>query len=119
MGGVILVLVYLAVIVLTIAGLWAVFAKAGQPGWAAIVPIYNSYVLVLIAEKPIWWFIMFFIPCVGIVFYVLALIEVCKRFDKGAGYAIGMLLLPFIFFPMLGFGSAQYAPAAPAQPPLA
>lgn len=105
---ILLVLIYLAVIVLTIAGLWKVFVKAGQPGWAAIIPIYNLYVALLIAKKPIWWIIMFFIPCVGIVFAVLLWVEICKKFHQGVGFAIGVILLPFVFIPMLGFGDAQY-----------
>ena len=112
-----LVLLYLAVIVLTIAGLWGVFAKAGQPGWAAIVPIYNAYIMVKIIDKPIWWFIMLFIPCISIVFCILVWVEICKRFGKGGGYVVGIMLLPFIFIPMLGLGNAQYMPTTPAQPP--
>jgi hypothetical protein len=106
--GIILGLVYLAVIVLCIAGLWKVFTKAGQPGWASLIPIYNLYVMLQIARKPVWWLIMFLIPCVGLIFCIMMWIEVCRKFQKGAGFAIGIIFLPFIFVPMLGFGDAQY-----------
>ena len=67
--------------------------------------------LLEIIGKPIWWFVMFFILCVGIIFAVLVYIALAERFGQGAGFAVGLVLLPFIFFPILGFGSAQYQPA--------
>ena len=76
--GIILGLVYLAVIVLCIAGLWKVFTKAGQPGWACIVPFYNLYVLTQIACKPAWWLVLLLIPCVSIVFAILVWVEICN-----------------------------------------
>ena len=114
-------LLYIAVIVLMIVGMWKVFAKAGKPGWAAIVPFYNMYVLVEIVGKPVWWFIMFFIPFVNIVFMILTYIALAPRFGKSGGFAVGLIFLPFVFFPILGFDSSTYippgAPAAPAAPP--
>jgi len=98
----------LAVIVLCIAGLWKTFVKAGKPGWAAIVPIYNIIILLEIAGKPLWWIIMFFIPCVGFVFAVLVGIAVAEKFGKSAGFGVGLGLLGFIFYPILGFGDAKY-----------
>ena len=97
-------------VVPTIAGMWKVFEKAGKPGWAAIIPIYNTIVLIEIAGKPIWWILLLLIPCVGIVFFVIVLIDLCKNFGQGAGMAIGLLLLPCIFYPILGFGSSRYMP---------
>ena len=99
---------YFAVIILMIAGMWKIFVKAGKPGWAAIVPIYNLVVLLEIVGKPIWWIILMLIPLVNLIVYIIILIELAKRFGKGIGFALGLLFLPFIFFPVLGFGSAQY-----------
>ena len=105
--------IYFAVIVLVIAGIWKTFVKAGQPGWAAIVPIYNIYVLCQIAGRPWWWLLVMLIPVVGIVAAIIVSIDVAKSFGKGTGFAIGLALLPFVFYPILGFGSAQYqGPAA-------
>src|SRR3954453_3221580 len=101
---------YLAVVLLMIIGLWKVFTKAGKPGWAAIVPIYNIIVLLEIAGKPLWWFILMLIPFVNIIVFIMVLVSIAKNFGKGVGFAIGMLILPFIFYPMLGFGDARYAP---------
>jgi hypothetical protein len=102
-------LFYIAMIVVIIAGMWKVFEKAGQPGWAAIVPFYNGYVLTCeIAKKEILWFILLFVPFVGIVASILISLEVARKFGKSDGFGIGLALLPFIFYPMLGFGDAQY-----------
>ena len=98
----------LLVAVLVIAGMWKVFTKAGKPGWAAIIPIYNMIVLLQIAGKPLWWFLLFFIPVVNIVIAVMVMIGVAKAFGKGTGFALGLLFLSPIFIPMLGFGDAQY-----------
>lgn len=104
---------WLAVIVLVIAGLWKTFDKAGQPGWAAIVPIYNLYVLCQIAGRPWWWLILMLIPIVSLIVAIVLAIDVAKSFGKGIGFGIGLALLAPIFYCILGFGSAQYVgPAA-------
>ena len=108
-----LLLCYLALIIFVIAGLWKVFTKAGQPGWAAIIPIYNLFIMLKIAGRPAWWLLLFLIPLVNIVIAILVAIDVAKAFGKGAGFGLGLVFLGFIFYPILGFGSATYkAPAA-------
>ncbi len=101
-------LLILLIVILLIVSLWKIFTKAGKPGWASIVPIYNSWVLAEIGGKPGWWGLLMLIPYVNIViaFYLYYLLA--KSFGKGAGYAIGMILLPFIFLPMLAFGDDKY-----------
>src|SRR6186713_3033622 len=99
--------------ILVIAGMWKVFAKAGKPGWAAIIPIYNTVVLLQIAGKPIWWIVLLFVPIVNIVIAVMVMISVAKAFGKGTGFALGLLFLSPIFIPILGFSDAQYT-GAPA-----
>ena len=101
-------LVGLLVAVIVIAGLWKVFEKAGEPGWAALIPIYNLIVLVKISGKEMWWVVLLLLPCINFVALVLIGIEVARKFGKDTLYGVGLALLPFIFFPMLGFGSAQY-----------
>ena len=108
-------IVYLALVVAIIAGLWKAFEKAGKPGWAAIVPIYNVWVMAEIAGKPGWWGLLCLIPIVGIVIAILISLGVATAFGKGAGFGIGLALLGFIFWPILGFGDAQYVGAG-AQP---
>jgi uncharacterized membrane protein YoaK (UPF0700 family) len=98
----------LLVAVLVIAGMWKVFTKAGKPGWAAIIPIYNIVVLLQIAGKPLWWIVLLFIPIVNIVVGVMVMIGIAKAFGKGTGFALGLLFLSPIFIPILGFSDAQY-----------
>jgi len=106
--GMMLVL-YILLLVIIIAGMWKVFEKAGEPGWAAIVPFYNAYVLTCkIAQKEILWFILLFIPLVNLVAAIVISIEVAQKFGKGAGFGVGLALLGFIFYPILGFGDARY-----------
>lgn len=112
--GLLFFAVEIAILVAIIAGFWKVFVKAGKPGWAAIIPIYNAIVLLEIAGKPLWWIILFFIPIVNIVVAVLVGISVAKNFGKSDAFGIGLGLLGFIFFPILGFGDAQYQGAKPA-----
>lgn len=112
--GMVGILIYLAVIVLIVAGCWKMFSKAGKPGWAAIIPIYNMVVLLEIVGKPIWWILLFFIPLVNFIVAILVYVELAKVFGKGVGFAIGLLLLSPIFIPILGFGSAQYQGPAKA-----
>lgn len=105
-------IIYAVVIVLMIAGMWKVFEKAGQPGWGAIIPIYNVYLLILIAGKPAWWLILYLIPFANLIALILVTVGVARNFGQSDGFAVGMIFLPFIFYPILGFGSATYQPQA-------
>jgi hypothetical protein len=107
MNGIIVV-IYLAVIIGYIAGMWKTFEKAGQPGWAAIVPIYNIWILTKIAGKEPLYFVLCLIPCVNIVGIILVSIGVAEKFGKSQGYGVGLALLGFVFYPMLGFGEDRY-----------
>lgn len=101
-------LLYFAFIIGVIAAVWKTFEKAGKPGWAAIVPIYNIIIMLEIARKPLWWILLLFIPIVNLVIIILIMIEIAKNFGKEAGFGIGLAFLGFIFFPILGFGDAVY-----------
>ena len=102
-----------AFVILLIASFWKIFTKAGQPGWAAIIPIVNTYFLIKVAGRPGWWLILLLIPFVNVIIWIILSIDVAKAFGKGAGFGIGLLLLPFIFYPVLAFGSAQYQGGTP------
>ena len=108
--GIGLAIVYIAVIVLMIAAMWKVFVKAGEPGWAAIIPIYNFIVLLKIARKPIWWIVLLLIPLVNLVIIIIIYIALAQNFGKGTGFALGLAFLPFVFFPILAWGDARYQP---------
>ena len=100
--------IILALLIVLIASMWKVFNKAGQPGWTAIIPIYNLYILIKMACKPSWWLILFLIPLVNIIVHIIVINNISKNFGKGTGFTIGLILLPFIFYPILGFGDATY-----------
>lgn len=120
----------------TCAGVWTSFSKAGRPGWACIVPIYGAIVWLDIAGKPWWWLFILVAPTLFILlgfvlgfalgsfliillFYVVGAIGVlalsfivcipfARNYGQGIGFAIGLLLLPPVFYPLLGFGDAEY-----------
>ena len=108
MNNAIVALIYVAIIVFMIASVWKVFVKAGQPGWAAIVPIYNTLIQLRIIGRPWWWILLLLVPVVNIVILFMMSIELAKSFGRGAGFGVGIVFLPFIFWAILGFGSAQY-----------
>jgi hypothetical protein len=112
-------IVYCAIMILLIAAMWKVFSKAGQPGWAILIPIYNLYILCKVAGRPGWWLILLLIPFVNFVIAIILNVDIARNFGKGAGFAVGLILLPFIFWPILGFGSAQYQGPAPTATPAA
>ncbi|MFH0894577.1 MAG: DUF5684 domain-containing protein [Bacteroidota bacterium] len=116
-AGIAFIIIYLAIVLLMIISMWVIFAKAGQPGWAVLIPIYNFYVMLQVAKKPGWWLvIMLLVPFVNIIFMLMALYAICVNFGKDAGFFIGVLLLPFIFIPILAFGSAKYNPPVAVPP---
>ena len=108
----------LLVALLLIVAMWKVFTKAGQPGWASIIPIYNIYIWCKIVGRPWWWILLMLIPFVNFIICIILCIDLAKSFGKGVGFGIGLALLGIIFFPILGFGSAQYqGPSAGGSAP--
>ena len=94
-----------------IVALWKLFEKAGRPGWAAILPFYNIYIMLEIAGLQWWWLLLIiFIPLIpilgllieiGIWFYVN--LKFVQSYGKDTGFAIGAFFLPFIFYPIMAF----------------
>src|SRR6266481_4902488 len=109
-------IIALLIALLVIVAMWKVFTKAGQPGWASIIPIYNLYIWCKIVGRPAWWIILMLIPFVNIIVGIVLCIDMAKSFGKGVGFGIGLVFLGIIFLPILGFGSAQYQGAAAAEP---
>ncbi len=101
-------LIYLAIIAVSIAAMWVMFTKAGEPGWAAIIPIYNVIVMLKIVGKPVWWIVLLLIPIVSFVIWIILALALARVFGKGGGFGVGLIFLPFIFIPILAFGAAQY-----------
>ena len=113
----IFMLIALVVVIIQLLGMARTFKKAGKPAWAVIVPFYNLFMLAKIAGRPDSWGIILCVSCIipyvgGIVVSILLIIislDIAKNFGKGAGFGVGLWLLPFIFYPILGFGDASYS----------
>lgn len=102
------IIICFGIAVIGIAGQWKAFEKAGQPGWACIIPIYNIYILIKIGGKPGWWTLLCLIPLVNFIFIIWIVNMVSKSFGKDEGFTVGLILLGIIFWPILGFGDAKY-----------
>lgn len=106
------VIMFLAIAFLIVTS-WKLYTKAGQPGWASIIPIYNIVVMLQIVRKPIWWIILMFIPLVNLIVGLVVLHNLSKVFGRGFGFTLGLIILPIIFYPILAFGSATYNAPSP------
>ncbi len=116
LGGPTAIFIVVVIFVIMIVSMWRVFTKAGKPGWACIVPIYNIIELLEIIGKPIWWILLLFIPFVNIVFIIWIYNMLSKSFGKSEGFTVGLILLPIIFLPILGLGNAEYKGPAGKKP---
>lgn len=102
------IVVWAAVLVFVLIAAYRIFEKARQPGWAAIVPFYNFYIALRIVGRPGWWLALMIIPIVNIVVAVIVAIDLARAFGKEGAFAFLLVLLPFVGFPLLGFGAATY-----------
>jgi hypothetical protein len=103
-----IVLLGLSLALIQMIGMWKTFTKAGQPGWAVLVPIYNGYVMVQVAGGPSWWFILLFIPFANMVGICLISKGIAERFGGGIGLTLLLLFLPMVGYAVTGFGDAKY-----------
>jgi hypothetical protein len=106
-GGLVFLYVLVAYVLFVIP-FWVVFTKAGQPGWAALIPIYDIYILLKIIGRPWWWLLLMLIPIVNLIIWIVVLYEVSKSFGHGVGFMLGLLFLNIIFWYILAFGSSRY-----------
>lgn len=94
--------------VVMIIGTWKIYMKAGQPGWASIIPIYNIVILLKIVNKPLIWLLWLCIPFVNIYFGVVMMHRLSVSFGKDTGFTVGLILIPIVFIPILGFDKSVY-----------
>ena len=107
-GGPFASLLGLAFRVLAIVALWKIFEKAGEPGWAAIIPFYNLYVLFQITWGSGWKFLLMLIPIANIVIAIITMVKLAKAFGKSGGFAVGLIFLSIIFYCILAFDQSRY-----------
>jgi hypothetical protein len=98
----------LAAVIILAAGTWRVYEKAGEPGWASLIPIYNVIILLRIADERWWCILLLLIPGINAVVHVLVSLDVARRFGKGTLFGVGLCCAGAVFYPILGFGPAQY-----------
>ncbi|GAB3425506.1 hypothetical protein GCM10027516_28100 [Niabella aquatica] len=91
-----------------IVAIWKIYQKAGYQGWESIIPVYSTIILLKIVGKPWWWILIMLIPGINIIFAIWATNMLTKSFGKSEGFTAGLIFLPFVFYPLLGFGSAKY-----------
>jgi hypothetical protein len=108
-------LIGLVFAVLVVAAYWKIFTKAGEAGWKAIIPIYNTIVMLKIVGRPVWWILLLLVPLVNIVVLIVVTNDLSKSFGHGMGMTLGLLFLSFIFYPVLGFGGSEYQGPAGAK----
>lgn len=120
-------LISIAVVVVLVISYWKIFEKAGESGWKALVPVYSEYVMYKIGWEAKWFLISLalivlnlifafaglvmiaWIPSIGsLVIGIIFAVKLAEAFGKSGGFAVGLIFLPVIFFPILAFGSAQY-----------
>jgi len=107
--------IVIPIVLIAIVAMWRIFTKAGQPGWAVLIPFYNLYVLTQVAKRPGWWMLLYFVSFIpvigalGVLFVsIIDNLRLAKLFGKSAGFGVGMILLGIVFLPILAFGNADY-----------
>ena len=114
--GTVGIIIWVALIIFLIAAQWKIYTKANQPGWACIIPFYNIIVLLKIVGKPWWWLLLILLlPGINFIWLIWMTNLLSKSFGKGVGFTIGLILLSIIFYPILGFGEAEYVGPAGEQ----
>ncbi len=95
--------IILLVVVPAIIGLWKTFTKAHQPGWASIVPIYNTVVMLKIVGRPVWWIVLLLVPFVSIVVSLVVFVDLARAFGKDLTFGILTWLFSPIMLLIIGF----------------
>jgi hypothetical protein len=113
-GSIVYSVIMIVIAVVALVAMWKIYVKAGKPGWAAIIPIYNIIVYLQIAGRPIWWIVLLLIPGVNVIIGIILCIDIAKCFGKSGVWGFFMLcVLSIIGILILAFGKAQYTAPQP------
>ena len=112
------ILIVMAVSILMIIAMWRIFTKAGKPGWASLVPIYNMVVMMQIVGRPEWQVVLMFLPFAHIYISIVLPLDLAKSFGKTTGFGVLMIFFPAIMNPILAFGSSRYVGPVMRQQPV-
>jgi len=105
---ILILVVELIAAAMSIMVMWTIYVRAGKPGWASIVPVYNMIVLLEIAGRPALWFFLMMIPVVNLAIWFMICMDLAVAFDRGIPFAAGLFLVPVVFFPLIAFGEPDY-----------
>ena len=94
--------------VLVLVAGWKMYTKAAQPGWVSLIPFLNIFGLLKIVHRPLWWFVLFLIPFVNLVVFVIVMNDLSKSFGRGLGTTLLLFFLTPIGYLVLGFGDDAY-----------
>lgn len=115
-GTVVYFFVSLAITIVYLIALWRIFAKAGEAGWKALIPIYNYYIILKIVGRPGWWLVLLLLPIVNIIVLLLVAVDLAKSFGKSDVFGVvAVWLFTIIGYMILGFGKAKYVGPAAAK----
>lgn len=103
--------IYALVALVSLASMGMVMAKAGQPWWAILVPLYNLLIMLRIAGKPGWWLLLLLVPVLNVAILIIMSMAIAERFGKGSGFGVCLALFPPVAYPILAFGSSEYVGA--------
>jgi hypothetical protein len=98
----------LALVAVLLVAQWRLYTKAGVPGWACLIPVYNLVKLLHITGRSGWWILGFGIPLLNFFVLIRMVFDLASVFGRGIGFGFGLLLLSPVFIPILGFGNARY-----------
>jgi Family of unknown function (DUF5684) len=98
----------LALAIVFIVATWMIFSKAGRPGWASIIPIYNTLTLLWIVGRPWWWILLLLVPILNVIIWIVVANDLSNAFGHGLGFTLGLIFLSPIFVLILAFGSSEY-----------
>ena len=101
-------LITLALSIFMLVCMWKLFVKAGKPGWAALIPVYNIYMEFEIVYGNGVKFLFLLIPFVNVVFSIKVMFDLAKVFGKGTGFGFLLWFFSIIGLPILAFGDAEY-----------
>ena len=108
--------VMVAITIVSLIAWWRIFQKAGQPGWAILIPIYSAIVELKVVNKPVWWILLLLIPIVNIVILIIVALEIGKAFGKSTAFSVILLILIPIGYLIIGFDNSQYQLASTQTP---
>ena len=117
LGGMFIMVIIIAIAagIFTIIGQWKMFKKAGAEGYISLLPVYSLIKEMRLGGLPIYWFFLVYcavIPLIGwigpVVLAFWKNINLAKSFGKGTGTGVLLTFFPFVMYPILGFGKAEY-----------